>query len=167
MARPDSLRPVLTASCKTNRTQSTSTRPRARIIAPLYTLDPPNDRMTAAIIACCNWGRKQLASTRLLVSDYGFSSTTTQIQGLSGVVVRIPESEGRCVRERQARSARCTEPFVPGFCLSNGVATFRICLRFLSILIQTAFMLRPPLCGNGDECKAGLTCGLFNDLCLL
>ena len=37
--RPDRLRPVLTASCKTNQTQSTSSQHRPRIIAALYTVN--------------------------------------------------------------------------------------------------------------------------------
>ena len=77
------------------------------------------------------------------------------------MVVRLPVSDGRCVPERQARPGRCTEPFVPGFRLSHGLSTLPICLRFLFILIHTSFRLRPPVCGNSDECKARLSCSLL------
>ena len=73
------------------------------------------------------------------------------------MVVRLPVSEGRCVPERQARPGRCTEPFVPGFGLSHGLSTVPTGLRFLFILIHTCFRLRPPVCGNRDECKARLS----------
>jgi hypothetical protein len=98
------------------------------------------------------------------VSDHGLPTTTEQVQGPGGVVVRLPVSEGRCVQERQARPGRCTKPFVPGFGLSHGVSTLTIGLRFLFILIHTCFRLRPPVCGNRDERKAVLSCSLLSVL---
>ena len=91
------------------------------------------------------------------MSDHGLTTTTQQVQEPGGVVVRLPVSEGRCVPERQARPGRCTEPFVPDFGLSHGLSTLPIGFRFLFILIHTCFRLRPPVCGNGDECKARLS----------
>ena len=98
------------------------------------------------------------------MSDHGLTTTTQQVQEPGGVVVRLPVSEGRCVPERQARPGRCTEPFVPDFGLSHGLSTLPIGLRFLFILIHTCFRLRPPVCGNRDECKAGLSSSLLSAL---
>ena len=97
----------------------------------------------------------------------GLPTTTQQVQGPGGVAVQLPVSEGRCVPERQARPGRCTEPFVPDFGLSHGLSTLPIGLRFLFILIHTCFRLRPPVCGNRDECKARLSCSLLYVLCVV